>query len=255
MLCNFEQLNIFKQKPMSIEEIDTFKTSRQHFSDCYLVSSLDSLSNSTNGRKIIQEQISYTDKGGKWLQCYLYAPDGKRERYIVPVSEVFRGYEKLYENQSNKFVRAVDISVAEYEKKYNSKPFFCSIADKFKDFGFEFNVPSHFMRSVTGVEPTVNIAEKDLNINLKSYKNQVLALFKQLEKEKNFSIVVGTGIKKVDGRRWHVYMLEDVSVSENKVVVKNKRGNILKTMTIDEFLADYKYIVGYKNEDLERAGL
>ena len=107
------------------------------------------------------------------------------------------------------------------------------------------------MKQLTGKEPTVNIAEKSFNINLKPYKKEVMELFERMDKEKDHSFVIGTGIKKVDDKRWHVYVLEDVNLAENKVTIKNKRGNIRKVIPIEEVLNNYKYIVGYFGSDLK----
>jgi hypothetical protein len=55
----------------------------------------------------------------------------------------------------------------------------------------------------------------------------------------------------LDGRTWHVYVLDDVDLKNNTITVKNKRGNISKTMNIDTALNTFKFIVGYFNKDLE----
>ena len=238
-------------QPISTKEVEALRVAKQHFSDCYIVSSLEAFSNSSNGVKMLQNRISYFDDNLPTLKCCLYSPDGNKQYYYVPTSQVRNGYEKLYKHQDNKIVRALDISVNEYEKQYRTKPFVCRIASFFKNFTFEFNVVSNFMKQLTGKEPTVNIAEKSFNINLKPYKKEVMELFKRMDKEKDHSFVIGTGIKKVDGKRWHVYVLEDVNLAENKVTIKNKRGNVRKVISIEEVLDKYKYIVGYLGSDLK----
>ena len=107
------------------------------------------------------------------------------------------------------------------------------------------------MKVFTGIEPTVNIAEQDYNLDLHSYKEQVMELFKRMDKEKEHSLVIGTGQKMLDGRHWHVYVLEDVDLDNKTITVKNKRGNQMRTMSIDTALNTFKYIVGYFNSDLE----
>ena len=237
--------------PISTMDVESLRSVKQHFSDCYIVSSLEAFSNSSNGVKMLQNRISYSDKSLQTLKCCLYSPEGDKKYYYVPVSQALKGYEKLYQHQDNKIVRALDVSVNEYEKCYKTKPLICHIASFFKNFTFEFNIVSNFMKQLTGKEPTVNIAEKSLNINLKPYKEKVLELFKRMEKEKDHSFVIGSGIKKVDDKRWHVYVLEDVNLAENKVTLKNKRGNIRKVVPIEEVLENFKYIVGYFGEDLK----
>lgn len=237
--------------PICKKDVESLRSVHQHFSDCYIVSALEAFSNSSNGTKMLQNRISYSDDNLQTLKCCLHSPDGNKQYYYVPVSQAIDGYEKLYKHQDNKIVRALDISVNEYEKQYRTKPFVCRIASFFKDFAFEFNVVSSFMKQLTGKEPTVNIAEKSFNISLKPYKKEVMELFKRMDKEKEHSFVIGTGLKKVDGKRWHVYVLEDVNLEENKVTIKNKRSNVRKVISIEEVLDKYKYIVGYFGSDLK----
>ena len=106
------------------------------------------------------------------------------------------------------------------------------------------------MTILTGKEPTVNIAETDFNIDLSSKEDEVMELFKKMDKNKDHSLVIGTGLKMLDGRTWHVYVLQDVDLKNNSITVKNKRGNQTKTMSIDTALNTFKFIVGYFNEDL-----
>ena len=141
--------------------------------------------------------------------------------------------------------------IDEYEKKYKAKPWICRITDKFKTYAFENNLPSHFMKVFTGIEPRV-IAEKDFNLDLNDYRAEVMELFKRMDKEKEYSFVIGTGAKMLDGRTWHVYVLEDVDLENNTITVKEKRGNQPRTMNIDTALNTFKYIAGYFNSDLEQ---
>ena len=92
------------------------------------------------------------------------------------------------------------------------------------------------MKVFTGIEPRV-IAETDFNLDLSGYKNEVMELFKRMDKEKNHSFVIGTGVKMLDGRTWHVYIIEDVDLANNTITVKEKRGT-------------FKFVVGYFNSDL-----
>ena len=63
---------------------------------------------------------------------------------------------------------------------------------------------------------------------------------------------MGTGIKMLDGRTWHVYVVEDVDLNNKTITVKEKRGNNPKTMSIDTALRTFKFIVGYFNGDLAK---
>ncbi len=250
MKCYLNVYNVGFKSLLTDKDIDSFKTAEQHFSDCYIMSTLESLSNTQNGKNIIKKQLERDDSNPDLLNCYLYAPNGKREKYQIPSNTAVKGYEKLYNAQNNPFVRSVDISVGEYEKKYKAKPWICRFTDDFKTYTFENSLPSHFMKMFTGKEPTVNIAETEFNIDLDSRKDEVMELFQRMDKDKNHSIVIGTGLKMLDGRTWHVYVLEDVDLKNNTIKVKNKRGNQSKTMNIDTALNTFKFIVGYFNDDL-----
>ena len=250
MKCVFNSFNVGFKASISDKEIDGFKDAKQHFSDCYLMSSLEALSHTKNGRKVLKEHIERDDNNPNLINCYLFNPQGVKEKYSIPVNAVINGYEKLYMEQNNEIIRSMDISVAEYEKKYKAKPLICRITDKLKSYEFENNLPSHFLKILTGKSPTVNIAETDYNLDLTKYKEEVMALFKRMEKEKNYNMLIATGMKPLDGRTWHVYLIEDVNLKNNTITVKEKRSNAPKTVDIDTALRSFKYIVGYFDSDL-----
>ena len=242
--------NLNFKSAISDKDIASFKDAKQHYSDCYLMTTLETLSHTENGKKILKENIQRDDENKDTVNCYLYNPSGKKEKFAVSTDTVIKNYSELYNNQPNDIIRSMDISVDEYEKKYKSKYWLCSFTDKFKTFRFENNVPSHFMKTLTGIEPRT-IAEKDFNIDLSGYKDEVMELFKQMEKEKNHSFLIATGMKMLDGHSWHVYILEDVDLKNNTITVKEKRSNTPKIMDIDTALKTFKYITGYFNSDLE----
>ena len=251
MKCLFNTYNVGFRASISDKEIDGIKSAEQHFSDCYIMSTLESLSNTKNGRKILKNQIEHDDDNPNFINCYLYSPKGQKEIYKIPTDTAIKGYEKLYTAQPNELIRSIDVSVGEYEKKYKAKPWICRFTDDFKTYSFENSLPSHFMKILTGKEPTVNIAETDFNIDLSSRKAEVMELFKRMNEDKEHSLVIGTGLKMLDGRSWHVYVLQDVDLENNTITVKNKRGNRTKTMNIDTALNTFKFIVGYFDKDLD----
>ena len=114
---------------------------------------------------------------------------------------------------------------------------------------FENNLPSNFLKMVTGKEPTT-IAEKDFNINLTKHKTEVLDLFAKMSQEKDYSFVIMNGLKKFNNRRFHVYVIENVDMEKQELTIKNKRGNIVQTISFDEALKTFKSISGYFNKDL-----
>lgn len=236
---------------VSDKDIDDIRNAKQYFSDCYLMASTEALSETANGRKILKERIQYDDNDPDIINCFLYKKDGVLEKYAIPSNEVVKGYEKLYKHQDNKIIRSLDISVGEYENKYKSKPFICRFTDNFKTYSFEYNLPSNYMKMLTGIEPHV-VAETDFNFDLSGYKNAVMPLLERMDKEKDFSFVIATGPKMLDGKNWHVYVIEDVNLKEDTITVKEKRFNTPRVMKIDTALNTFKYITGYFNSDLEK---
>lgn len=251
MLGCINRVNPIFKAAISDKDIDGFEHAKQSFHDCYLMSSMETLSHTPNGRKILKEQIQYDDDNPKLIHCYLYKENGEKEKYTVPTNAIVGNYEKLYRLQPNDILRSMDISISEYESKYKAKPWVCRIKDMFSPHSFEYSLPSHFMKVLTGIEPRV-IAETDFNIDLSGYKDEVMELFEHMDKEKKHSFVIGTGVKMLDGRTWHVYILQDVDLKNNTVTVKEKRGNKPRKMSIDTALNTFKYIVGYFDSDLEK---
>ncbi len=252
MIGRVNSVNIPFRAAITDKDIDGFEASKQHFSDCYLMTTLETLSHTPNGRKVLKEHIEYDDKNPKLINCYLFSPNDTTEKYSIPTNAIVKGYEKLYRLQPNEVIRSMDVSVGEYEKKHKAKPWICRFTDNFKDYSFENNLPSHFMKIFTGVEPRV-IAEQDFNFDLNGYRDEVMNLFERMDKEKQHSFVIATGVKMLDGKTWHVYILEDVNLKDGTVTVKEKRGNKPRKMSIEAALNTFKFIVGYFDSDLKNA--
>ena len=155
VLNNSNAVPIFGRS-VSYKETENFKNAEQYYSDCYLMATVDSLTNSYNGRRILQQQLEI-DNNNENINCYLYSPTGEKEKYVIP------------ENQNNKYIRALDISVAEYEKRHSTKPFICRLSEIVKMYRFENNVPAHFMEQFTGVKPII-IGSTYKNLTLKRHK-------------------------------------------------------------------------------------
>lgn len=247
----YNSQNVSFKSSITDSEIENLKQAKQSLSDCYLMAGLEALTNTENGKKILKTQIQHSDTNPGYIECYLYK-DGKGEKFSVPSASAASGYEKLYEVQDNEIVRALDVSIGEYEKKYKAKPLFCRIGDKLKTYKFEYNTVSHFFKTLTNKTP-YSIGEMDFNLNLKGYKKEIMPLLERMDKEKDFSFVMGTGLSfRKDFRSWHVFMVESVDLANNKIVVKEKRTNVAQTLSIDEALSSFKYITGYFNSDLEK---
>ena len=70
-VMNYPNLISFKAS-ISDKDIDDFEHAKQHFSDCYLMTTLETLSHTPNGRKILKKQLEYDDNNPNIINCYLY---------------------------------------------------------------------------------------------------------------------------------------------------------------------------------------
>ena len=71
MKCEFNVVNIGFKSAITDKEIASFKTTPQYFSDCYIMTTLETLSHTDNGKKILQKQIEHDDKNPFLINCYL----------------------------------------------------------------------------------------------------------------------------------------------------------------------------------------
>ena len=79
MIGRLNSVNISFRASITDKDIDKFESTKQHFSDCYLMTTLETLSHTKNGRKVIKDHIKYDDRNPKLINCYLYAPNDNVE--------------------------------------------------------------------------------------------------------------------------------------------------------------------------------
>lgn len=254
-------------------DVGSLCTALQEYSDCYLISSLEALSKSKEGRKILFQNIRKTDiqiKLKDFSEDIIGSETGqikfdlsifkiifnninnKKEAFTVGLKELNK-YFGIYHKQKNHLVYAMKMAMQKLiEKHPTRKPLISRIANPFK-MKFEYNKPSNFLRMFTGKEPIV-VGESDINFNLKKYKDKIFPLLEKMGKtpKENYSFVVGTGIKGyTKTKSWHCLVIEHVNIKDRTVTVKNKRSNAKQSMSFDDFLKKFKYLVGYFNENLK----
>lgn len=213
---------------LSKEEVASLENGEQYYSDCYLMSSIDALARTSNGAKILSNNINRNDDNSNIISYTLHKPNGELIKYVVNLQNVGDKYSGVLQNQKNQIIQGLDITINEYESKYKTKPWYCALGTLFKHYRFENYLPSKFMEIMTGKKP-ISICENKFNINLKNHKEEVMELFSRMEKEKDYSFVITNGIKKHNGRRFHVYVIENVDLKNNTITIKNKRGNQKET--------------------------
>lgn len=262
-LVNNSRANQFFRK-ISMKDVLSLKKSTQEYSDCYLISSLNALTNSQNGRNLLRRNIRFAQHKEylQWLKdgidvttfkVIFNSVNKNKESFIISPKDINSHYNVFFK-QKNKIVFAIKMAMKKLINKYpDKKPWYCRV---FKPFNqkFEYNKPSNFLKMFTGVEP-INIAENDINLNLKKYKSQVLKLLEKMGKDKdnNYSFVIGTGFMAPKNIAfWHCLSINKVDIENKLVYLQNKRANATMIFTFDEIIKKFKFIVGYFNENLKK---
>ncbi|MBS4760809.1 MAG: hypothetical protein KHX03_08950 [Clostridium sp.] len=257
-------------------DFNLIQQSKQIFSDCYMLSSLEALAHSTQGRNVLSDNVqrlclntSIKSENFKDIfckntpslenalnQCEVFRVrfknvKGNQEDFFI--SQNNPKYSEIWAKQKNPVIFAFESAMSELLKKYpDKKPLISKIVFPFKK-NFEYNKVSNFMEMFTGKKPYI-LAETSFNLNLKPYKKEVYKLFERLgnTNSDDYSFVVGSGMKKMDdGRRWHCYTVLHVDNDKKRIVLLNKRTNEPREYGFDEAIKKLKYFVGYFNEDLK----
>ena len=268
--------NMILASSLTEKDFCLISKTKQIFSDCYMLSSLDALTKSNQGRRILSEnikRISFADSkksdlfndlfcknihfldfslwGGDSFQINFSNINGKKESFFISPTD--KKYSLISEKQKGKIVGAVEAAMSFLIDKYpNKKPFISRLFSPLKK-NFEYNRASNFLEMFTGKKPYI-LAETALNINLRPYKKQVYTLFEKMSaaQKEGYSFIAGSGLKKMpDGRKWHCYTVLNVDSENKKITLLNKRTNIPAEYSFDEAISKLKYFVGYFNEDLK----
>lgn len=241
-------------KPINFDEIKTLQRMKQYFQDCYLVTSINALSNSENGRKILQNNIL---REGNNFNIKFKSINGKSEDFFVTEKEINdltlcdRFLNPIItEEPENPILKAVETAMNKLLKKYPDKKSFANRLYKTNE-KFEYNNPSRFMEMFTGIKP-LNINENSFRMTLKSKSDEVKALLKKIGENQHNSFVAGTGHKFIKGlTNWHCYTLEKVGNADRTIQIFDNRYQKKIVLLFDDFIKNIKYITGYFNEDLK----
>lgn len=241
-------------KPINFEEIKSLQRVKQHFHDCYLVTSLNSLSNSENGRKILQNNIL---REGNDFKIKFRNVNGNQEDFFITEKEIddltlcdrFFNPIELKEPH-NPIIKAIEVAMNKLLSKFPDKKSFINRLYKTNE-QFEYNNPSRFMEMFTGITP-LNINEKSFRMSLRKNSDDAKGLFQQIGNNNNSSFIVGTGHHFIKGMtNWHCYTLEKVNNKANTIQIFDNRYQEPITMSFDEAVKKLKYITGYFNESLK----
>lgn len=241
-------------KPINLNDIATLQRVKQHFHDCYLVTSINSLSNSENGRKILQNNILRDNNN---FTIKFKNINGTPEDFFITKKEIndltlcdkFFNPIELKEPQ-NTIIKAIEVAMNKLLKKYPDKKNFTNRLYKTNE-EFEYNNPSRFMEMFTGITP-LNINENSIRMSLKSKRKEATELFQKIGNTPDTSFVVGTGHHFIKGMtNWHCYTLEKVDTKNNTIQIFDNRFQESITLTFEEAIKKLKYITGYFNNNLK----
>lgn len=241
-------------KPINLSEIKTLQRVKQHFHDCYLVTSINALSNTENGRKILQNNIL---REGNNFKIKFKNINGNSEDFFVTEREIddlilcdsfFNPIE--IDEPHNPIIKAIEIAMNKLLKKYPDKKSFANKLYKTNE-KFEYNNPSRFMEMFTGIKP-ININENSIRMSLKSKSYAAKEILKEIGKNENSSFIAGTGHRFIKGlTNWHCYTLEKVDNKNSIMQIFDNRYQDIIIMTVEDAIRKLKYLTGYFNEDLK----
>lgn len=242
-------------KPITSDEIKNLRYAVQYFQDCYLVSSVSSLTKTSNGRRILTENIAHTDDG---YRIRFQNVKGKCQDYFVSQKEIdLLTYLDKYGNTiiipedkpHNQIIKAIETAMNKLLRRYpDKKSFLCRIPNCNER--FEFNKPSVFLEMFTGKEP-IKLNEDGLSLNLKSKKTECIDLFEKISKEPENSFVAGTSFnfnRKFSD--YHCYSVQNIDREKETIELFDHRLLDRIVLTYNEAIKYIKYFAGYFNKDL-----
>lgn len=229
-----------KWRPPTVSELDSICREKQVLSNCYDIATREALLSSTEGRKGFAKRIKIaeTSNGAKICKV-IFNINGKNKAYTGRLmGENTLGWQ--ISHAVNKMI----------SHNWSQKP----LISKFARLGFslpcEFNKPSNAFKWFTGINP-ITIGENGLKTNLKGYKQRVFELLKELSKKRpdEYSFVALSGLHRRKHTGWkilHCLTIKGVDFQNKTVSVMNKRSNKIHEVSFNDFIKDFKAIVGLK---------
>ena len=225
------------RKPTS-SELDLICSEKQVISNCYDMATREALLSSNEGRKIFSKRIKIADTSNGTKVCkVIFNINGKNKAYSARfMSKNTLGWQ--ISNAVNKMI----------SHNWSQKPLISRFARLGLSLPGEFNKPSNAFKWFTGEKP-ISIGENGLKTNLKGHRQKLLELFKELG-GKNFneySFVALSGLHRRKHTGWkilHCLAVKGVDFQNKMVSVMNKRTNQIYKVSFDDFINDFKAIVG-----------
>ena len=262
---NFNQKNI-KWRSLTDEEFERSLKDYQVIANCFEDATRNAHIKSDKGRELLRK-INKKKKNASIDPAYkiqVNVDENKKEIYKATPLDYYGGYFKLYREYSDspeglasfdysdsKLGLGVNIAISKFISKHPlMKPIltrlymFPAIVNR----NCEYNKPSNAFKWFTGINP-ISIGEDSFNLNLKKNKEEVLDILNKIgnSKSKDYSFVAVTGLKKIkEISPWHTVPINSVNLSDKTIEIINKRTNKITKISFDEFMNNFKAIVGIK---------
>ena len=262
---NFNQKNI-KWRSLTDDEFERSLKDYQVIANCFEDATRYALIKSDKGRELLRKRFKIQKNASidPAYKIQVNVDENKKEIYKATPLDYYGGYFKLYREYSDspeglasfdysdsKLGLGVNIAISKFISKHPlMKPIltrlymFPAIVNR----NCEYNKPSNAFKWFTGINP-ISIGEDSFNLNLKKNKEEVLDILNKIgnSKSKDYSFVAVTGLKKIkEISPWHTVPINSVNLSDKTIEIINKRTNKITKITFDEFINNFKAIVGIK---------
>ena len=241
-------------KPISLKEIATLGTAKQHFCDCYLVSTISALSQSKKGTRILQNNIL---RDADNFKINFKNINGNSEDYFVSQKEMdnlilvdqFVNPIKI-EVPHNPLIKAIEVAMNKMIKRHPLKKSFFNRLVRC-DESFEYNRPSRFLEMFTGIKP-IAINESGIRMTLKKKKSEVLEILTKIARDKDSAFIFGTGARSIGKlNSWHCYTINDVDPAKKIITVYDHRKTSEMQLSFEDAINKFKFITGYFGENFK----
>ena len=262
---NFNQKNI-KWRSLTDDEFERSLKDYQVIANCFEDATRYALIKSDKGRELLRKRFKIQKNASidPAYKIQVNVDENKKEIYKATPLDYYGGYFKLYREYSDspeglasfdysdsKLGLGVNIAISKFISKHPlMKPIltrlymFPAIVNR----NCEYNKPSNAFKWFTGINP-ISIGEDSFNLNLKKNKEEVLDILNKIgnSKSKDYSFVAVTGLKKIkEISPWHTVPINSVNLTDKTIEIINKRTNKITKITFDEFINNFKAIVGIK---------
>jgi len=235
-------------RPITRHEIIPLQRPVQHFSDCYLISSIGALARSKDGQKVLSQNIAHRGDG---FRIRFQNIDEQRIDYLVSNEEIQKliPLDKYYNEailkwQQNPIIKAIEVAMDKLLHEHpHKKPFVSRLINCHER--FEYNKPSNFLEMFTGKKPII-LNEDSLRMNLTKDRDKAIELLERIENADDFSFVAGTGLKSRKGfASVHCFTVEGVNTENQYLQVYESRERESIELSFDKAIKIFKFLTGY----------